>query len=147
MKASQILESGPDWFVVPVQQVYFSGDHLQLPAVTLQTQEQTVVKDEDLLAAGMRSTGESLFETLQAMSEERQWECDRNVDQTGEGMHGKSWNFHQQKFYKGSLQLVNQQVRWHSTIKQNYGCDWLAGGSLEPFTQAVPDYIYSSTSW
>ncbi|MFN8332730.1 MAG: hypothetical protein U0T81_16200 [Saprospiraceae bacterium] len=36
--------------------------------------EQTVIKDEDLLAAGMRSTGESLFEELFRQCEERQWE-------------------------------------------------------------------------
>ncbi len=109
-EASQILESGLIGLLSRFNRFILIGDHLQLPAVTLQTQEQTVIKDEDLLAAGMRSTGESLFERLFRQCEERQWEHAIGMLTRQGRMHEEIMKFPSTKFYKGSLQLVNQQV-------------------------------------
>jgi DNA replication ATP-dependent helicase Dna2 len=69
-EASQILEPQLIGLVYKFKQFILVGDHRQLPAVTAQRAELTLVEDPELNAAGLRDLRESYFERLYRRCEE-----------------------------------------------------------------------------
>lgn len=70
-EASQILEPQLSGLLHKFPQFILVGDHRQLPAVTAQRPENTLVQDPDLNAVGLRDLRESYFERLYRRCEEQ----------------------------------------------------------------------------
>ncbi len=105
-EASQILEPQLVGLLTRFEHFVLIGDHRQLPAVTTQRPEQTVVTDPDLNAIGLTDLRDSYFERLYRLC------LIENMDQhygrlSRQGrMHADIMDFPNRHFYGGFLQTL-----------------------------------------
>lgn len=105
-EASQILEPSLVGILSRVKKFVLIGDHLQLPAIVLQRENQAAVKDEVLRKAGFRSFAESLFERLYRQAVQYKWNWAYSQLQQQGRMHKTIMNFVNTHFYSGSLDVL-----------------------------------------
>jgi DNA replication ATP-dependent helicase Dna2 len=105
-EASQILEPSMAGLMARFSKCLLIGDHLQLPAVVVQTDQETQWQDEALRAEGFINMRESLFERLlrQYNSKGWHWACIQ-LNQQGR-MHQDIMAFPNAHFYGGFLQIL-----------------------------------------
>jgi DNA replication ATP-dependent helicase Dna2 len=105
-EASQILEPSMAGLMARFSKCLLIGDHLQLPAVVVQTEKETLWQDGALCAEGFMNMRESLFERLlrQYSSKGWHWACIQ-LSQQGR-MHQDIMSFPNTHFYGGLLQIL-----------------------------------------
>ena len=105
-EASQILEPALVGLLPQFEQFVLVGDHKQLPAVVVQDETASAVKDEDLKALGLDNLRNSLFERLyrRCMSQQWDWAC-AHLSYQGR-MHEDIMRFPGSHFYEGKLQVL-----------------------------------------
>lgn len=72
-EASQLPDPAMAGILVHFPHYLLIGDHKQLPAVVLQSQEQSEVKDHDLLTIGFHNLRDSVFERMIKRVEKMNW--------------------------------------------------------------------------
>lgn len=89
-----------------VERFILIGDHKQLPAVILQSDEESRVDDACLQDLGLRNLKESLFERLYRGYRERGWEHAYDMLDRQGRMHPGIARFASDCFYEGKLQAL-----------------------------------------
>ena len=107
-EASQILESSLIGILGRVRKFVLIGDHLQLPAVVLQNNDQTVIRDERLVELEITNVATSLFERMYKRAVSAGWNY--AVGQlTHQGrMHIDIMDFVNKYFYKNRLKHLDK---------------------------------------
>lgn len=105
-EASQLLEPQLVGLLPNFEQFILIGDHKQLPAVVVQPDEVSRVKDEHLLGIGLTNLRNSLFERLYKRCQEHRWHwaCGRLRHQGR--MHRDIMRFASENFYEGQLDIL-----------------------------------------
>lgn len=105
-EASQILEPQLVGLLPHFKKFLLIGDHKQLPAVVVQSTDQTEVLDASLRKIGLNNLRNSLFERLYKRCQEEgwHWAYDR-LRQQGR-MHVDIMQFPAQQFYEGQLEAL-----------------------------------------
>ncbi|MCK6691551.1 MAG: DUF559 domain-containing protein [Thermoanaerobaculia bacterium] len=105
-EASQILEPQLIGLLTRFEHFVLIGDHRQLPAVTTQRPEQTIVTDPDLNAIGLTDLRDSYFERLYRLCvSENMHEHYGRLSRQGR-MHADIMYFPNRHFYGGFLQTL-----------------------------------------
>lgn len=106
-EASQILEPQLIGLLTRFEHFTLIGDHRQLPAVTTQRPEMTIVQDDDLHSIGLSDLRDSYFERLyrRCASENWHWALGR-LSYQGR-MHADIMDFPNRYFYDGFLQTLS----------------------------------------
>ncbi|MBK9253932.1 MAG: AAA family ATPase [Saprospiraceae bacterium] len=126
-EASQILEPILVGLLSRFERFIMIGDHKQLPAVVVQSDEACAVKDEELLNAGILSTKMSLFERLYQQCNVSDWDHATGILSQQGRMHQDIMNFPNEQFYGGKLLPLPNLKRLYSTR------NWATNNSLESF--------------
>jgi len=105
-EASQILEPQIIGLLTRFEHFTLIGDHRQLPAVTTQRPEMTLVEDADLCAIGLTDLRDSYFERLYRRCEQEQWDWAYGRLSCQGRMHAQIMEFPNQRFYNGFLQIL-----------------------------------------
>ncbi len=105
-EASQILEPALMGLLPRFEHFTLIGDHLQLPAVVVQSEEASAVRLPDLNQLGLSNMRNSLFERLYRRAREKGWEhAYARLSQQGR-MHADIMHYPNRLFYGGQLQLL-----------------------------------------
>lgn len=105
-EASQILEPQLIGLLTRFDHFILIGDHRQLPAVTTQRPETTLVEDAGLRSVGLNDLRDSYFERLYRRCREQGWRhAYGQLDRQGR-MHADIMAFPNRHFYAGSLQTL-----------------------------------------
>ncbi|MBL7828244.1 MAG: DNA2/NAM7 family helicase, partial [Saprospiraceae bacterium] len=110
-EASQILEPQLVGLLTHFKHVTLIGDHRQLPAVTAQRPENTVVDDAGLNEIGLLDLRDSYFERLYRLCRQNRmdWAYDQ-LEKQGR-MHQQIMDFPGKWFYDGHLKVFNPLVQ------------------------------------
>jgi very-short-patch-repair endonuclease len=112
-EASQILEPQLIGLLTRFDHFVLIGDHRQLPAVTTQAAESTVVQDEALNGLGLYDLRDSYFERLYRRCMDRGWHwAYGQLDRQGR-MHETIMDFPNRYFYEGKLQTLSPESAHH----------------------------------
>jgi len=96
-EASQILEPSIVGLFSNFKKVILIGDHLQLPAVSLQNDATSIIRDEGLTDLGISSTKTSLFHRLYRRCQYKNWH------------HALGMLYHQGRMHKDIMSFANEQ--------------------------------------
>jgi len=109
-EASQILEPMLAGLLPKFKKFILIGDHQQLPAVVLQSPEESRIDDPALHELGLFNMRHSLFERLYKRAREFNWHWayDR-LNEQGR-LHEQLMHFSNQFFYEGCLDLIPNQI-------------------------------------
>lgn len=103
-EASQILEPAILPVLARVPRFVLIGDEKQLPAITLQSPEDTAVKNPALAAIALTDLRDSYFERMLRLGRERGWDyCMGTLRRQGR-MHPEIMRFPNERFYENLLQ-------------------------------------------
>jgi DNA replication ATP-dependent helicase Dna2 len=106
-EASQILEPQLLGLLSRFEHFILIGDHRQLPAVSAQRPESSVVKDPDLNEIGLVDLRDSYFERLYLLCKRKQWHWAYDqLEQQGR-MHEDIMAFPAKWFYDNGLQVFD----------------------------------------
>jgi DNA replication ATP-dependent helicase Dna2 len=105
-EASQILEPMIVGLLSKFKRFIMIGDHKQLPAVVVQPQSHTEVKDEVLRAIGFTNTGTSLFERLYTRSVQQGWSHAYGILSQQGRMHRDLMSYPNTYFYEKKLDVI-----------------------------------------
>lgn len=110
-EASQILEPQIAGLLTHFDHFTLIGDHRQLPAVTAQRAENTLVVDPELNAVGITDLRDSYFERLYRLCQQKDWHwAFGQLSQQGR-MHEDIMQFPGRWFYDGRLEIWNKDVQ------------------------------------
>ena len=105
-EASQILEPALMGLLPRFEHFTLIGDHLQLPAVVVQSEEASAVRLHDLNELGLYNMRNSLFERLYRRAREKKWEhAYARLSHQGR-MHADIMRYPNELFYGGQLKLL-----------------------------------------
>lgn len=102
-EASQILEPMLIGLLTKFKKWIMVGDHKQLPAVVVQNNSDTMVKDEELQRLGISNTAMSLFERLYHHCVTMGWQHAYGILSAQGRMHQDLMEFPNQQFYENKL--------------------------------------------
>jgi len=105
-EATQVLEPMLAGLLPMFKKVLLIGDHRQLAAVVVQPQEHREVKDEALLAIGLKDLGSSYFERYFTRCEEKEWNWAFDRLSFQGRMHRDVMAFASAHFYGGMLNVL-----------------------------------------
>ena len=105
-EASQILESQLCGLLHRFNRFILIGDHMQLPAVTSQTEDESKIQSEFLMNAGFQSLSMSLFERLLQQCKTNEWNHAYEMLTYQGRMHEDLMKFPAQVFYENKLQIL-----------------------------------------
>ena len=105
-EASQILEPQLIGLLTRFEHTILIGDHRQLPAITVQRPENTLVDDPDLCHIGLCDLRESYFERLYRRCREQGWHWAYGQLNRQGRMHADIMDFPNRFFYGGLLQTL-----------------------------------------
>jgi len=109
-EASQILEPMLVGLLPHFSHFTLIGDHLQLPAVVVQSQELSAVRDPDLRDMGLTDLRNSFFERLYKRALQQGW-TNSFAQLSHQGrMHEELMHFPNEHFYKGQLKILPAEV-------------------------------------
>lgn len=107
-EASQILEPQLIGLLTRFDHFVLIGDHRQLPAVTTQSPDTTLVQDETLRTIGLHDLRDSYFERLYRRCIEQGWHwAYGQLDRQGR-MHAEIMDFPNRYFYEGKLRTLSE---------------------------------------
>ncbi len=117
-EASQLLEPSLLGMLTQFEQVVLIGDHKQLPAVVLQDETESAVKDEELNKIGLKNLRNALFERLFHRCIANNWHwAYAQLSHQGR-MHEKIMAFPNEHFYQNTLKILPETVA-HSLQQKN----------------------------
>jgi len=105
-EASQILEPMLVGLLPRLPRFILIGDHKQLPAVVVQSKEESAVSDASLLEIGLHNRRNSLFERLYYLCEKNKWTWAYDMLTHQGRMHGDISEFPNRFFYENELKLL-----------------------------------------
>ncbi len=109
-EASQILEPMLMGLLPQFEHFTLIGDHRQLPAVVVQTEEDSAVGQQDLVELGLTNMRNSLFERLYRQAQKNAWEhAFAQLSHQGR-MHADIMRYPNLLFYKGRLKLLPEPL-------------------------------------
>ncbi len=112
-EASQILEPLLVGLLPKFDRFILIGDHQQLPAVVMQDQADSQVKDELLHQIGLTNLRNALFERLYLRCMENGWDwAYANLSHQGR-MHEDIMMFPNEHFYTGKLRILPESIPFH----------------------------------
>jgi DNA replication ATP-dependent helicase Dna2 len=113
-EASQILEPQIIGLLSKAPKFILIGDHNQLPAIVIQKEKLSKIKEQQLNALGIIDRRNSLFERLYKRCTERNWNwAIGNLNHQGR-MHIAIMDFVNTHFYNNSLKLIDSIKRLES---------------------------------
>lgn len=122
-EASQILEPSLIGLLPYFEKFILVGDHLQLPAVSVQTDKSGEIKDPGLKTHGFSNMKISLFERLFSQLGSRSLDSHRAILRHQGRMHRSIMDFVNGEFYEGGLELVPELPRLLSDDPRIKGLD------------------------
>lgn len=102
-EASQLLEPGILGILSRFEKSILIGDHLQLPSVVQQSEEETKVEDPELQAIGLHNVSNSLFERIYKKCESENWYWATGQLTSQGRMHEEIMAFPNAHFYQNKL--------------------------------------------
>ena len=106
-----------------IERFILIGDHKQLPAIVLQSQEESQIKEPALLEMGLSNLNNSLFERLyKKYKEQNLTACFDILNKQGR-MHPDIAEFPSENFYEGNLGCVglsHQTEKWDNKNRLNF---------------------------
>jgi DNA replication ATP-dependent helicase Dna2 len=105
-EASQILEPSIVGLLAYFSKFILVGDHLQLPAVSVQPDKTSVVTNQDLLELGISNLKMSFFERMYRWHIKNGWTDNLALLQHQGRMHVDIMNFVNRVFYKDALEVI-----------------------------------------
>ncbi len=127
-EASQIIESQLVGLLGHFKKWIMIGDHMQLPAVSIQPAKECSITDEHLVNLGFQSAQISMFERMYKNAEKNNWNQSYGILSKQGRMHSDIMKLADDLYYKGKLELMNP-------LHSSYQCQSL--------TQRYPMTIYS----
>ncbi len=113
-EASQLTEPMLAGLLPRFERVMLIGDHKQLPAVVSQPEHLTRVQDARLSKLGLKDLGNSLFERLFVLYQQKgQHHAFAKLTRQGR-MHAELMAFANEAFYEGNLRLLPEGVASHA---------------------------------
>lgn len=106
-EASQILEPQLIGLLTRFEHFILIGDHRQLPAISTQRPETTLVDDAELGAIGLQDLRESYFERLYRRCQAENWHWAYGQLHRQGRMHADIMDFPNRFFYKGLLKTLS----------------------------------------
>jgi DNA replication ATP-dependent helicase Dna2 len=110
-EASQILEPQLVGLLTRFEHFTLIGDHRQLPAISVQRADHTVVTDPDLNDIGILDLRDSYFERLYLLCKKNQWHWAYDQLELQGRMHEDIMGFPGKWFYENNLQILNSTVQ------------------------------------
>ncbi|HFA49453.1 MAG TPA: hypothetical protein ENJ95_10610 [Bacteroidetes bacterium] len=111
-EASQILEPMLVGLLPHFEQFVLIGDHKQLPAVVVQDEEASAVKDEKLKGIGLLNLRNSLFERLYKKCRKNGWHWAFDQLSHQGRMHADIMRFPAEHFYEGKLKILPKNIAY-----------------------------------
>lgn len=109
-EASQILESQLIGILTRFKRFILIGDHMQLPAVTAQTEDESKIQSELLLQQGFKNLSISYFERMLNTVQQNNWtHCFDMLHFQGR-MHRQLMEFPSKFFYQEKLQSLPDEI-------------------------------------
>jgi len=105
-EASQLPDPAMAGILVHFPHYLLIGDHKQLPAVVLQSQDQSEVKDNDLLTIGFHDLRDSVFERMIKRVEKMKWHWALGKLSFQGRMHREIMTFPGFHFYSDMLKVL-----------------------------------------
>jgi len=105
-EASQLPDPAMAGILVHFPHFLLIGDHKQLPAVVLQSQDQSEVKDHDLLTVGFHDLRDSVFERMIKRVEKMNWHWALGKLSFQGRMHREIMTFPGFHFYSDMLKVL-----------------------------------------
>ena len=105
-EASQLPDPAMAGILVHFPHYLLIGDHKQLPAVVLQSQDQSEVKDQDLLTIGFHNLRDSVFERMIKRVEKMNWHWALGKLSFQGRMHKEIMTFPGFHFYSDMLKVL-----------------------------------------
>jgi DNA replication ATP-dependent helicase Dna2 len=105
-EASQLPDPAMAGILVHFPHYLLIGDHKQLPAVVLQSQDQSEVKDQDLLTIGFHNLRDSVFERMIKRVEKMNWHWALGKLSFQGRMHKEIMTFPGFHFYSDMLRVL-----------------------------------------
>ena len=105
-EASQLPDPAMAGILVHFPHFLLIGDHKQLPAVVLQSQDQSEVKDHDLLTVGFHDLRDSVFERMIKRVEKMKWHWALGKLSFQGRMHREIMTFPGFHFYSDMLKVL-----------------------------------------
>ncbi len=105
-EASQILESQIIGFLSLFKRFILIGDHMQLPAVSAQTTQESKVQSQSLIDMGIRSLSMSFFERLFVQCQKNGWQFTYEMLHYQGRMHDEIMQYPARAFYQGQLYIL-----------------------------------------
>ena len=105
-EASQLPDPAMAGILVHFPHYLLIGDHKQLPAVVLQSQDQSEVKDHDLLTIGFHNLRDSVFERMIKRVEKMNWHWALGKLSFQGRMHREIMTFPGFHFYSDMLKIL-----------------------------------------
>jgi DNA replication ATP-dependent helicase Dna2 len=110
-EASQILEPQLVGLLTRFEHFTLIGDHRQLPAISVQRADNTVVTDPDLNSIGIVDLRDSYFERLYLLCKKNNWHWAYDQLELQGRMHEDIMGFPGKWFYENNLQILNSTVQ------------------------------------
>lgn len=128
-EASQLPDPAMAGILVHFPHYLLIGDHKQLPAVVLQSQDQSEVKDQDLLTIGFHNLRDSVFERMIKRVEKMNWHWALGKLSFQGRMHKEIMTFPGFHFYSDMLKVLPEYADKEKKL-----------------IQPLPDFSYVLTS-
>ncbi len=120
-EASQIIEPMLVGLLQKASKFILIGDHKQLPAVVVQDEKHSEVKDQSLIDIGLHNMRDSLYERLLKNAHVNQWYHAFGILTQQGRMHKSLLQFPNQYFYESKLRIIPNIDRLAiDTIKSNH---------------------------
>ena len=117
-EASQILEPMLVGLLPKFKSFVLIGDHKQLPAVVVQSNELSSIKDGDLQNIGLGNMRNSLFERMYKKCIDENWDWAYAQLSCQGRMHEDIMAFPNKHFYKNSLKILPKTTKRHQLQSQ-----------------------------
>jgi DNA replication ATP-dependent helicase Dna2 len=113
-EASQILEPSIIGLLTFFDKVIFVGDHVQLPAVSQQSDRMGRIEEAELIEVGITQTKMSFFQRLYARCKDQGWEHAHGILRYQGRMHEEIMKVANTVFYDGQLRIIEGLERLSS---------------------------------
>lgn len=126
-EASQILEPGIIGLLSKGIPFILIGDHKQLPAVVVQSDQETCINDTTLAKIRLDNLANSYFERMYTINQQKNWSHSLGVLKHQGRMHEELMTFPNEAFYQGLLEIIpfNQEAQTACLpVNPNADLDW-----------------------
>lgn len=115
-EASQILEPSIIGLLPYFHKYVLVGDHLQLPAVSVQSEKDANIDEEELIDLGIHNMKVSFFERFYRQHVKNGWNHNMSLLDHQGRMHEDIMAFVNEEFYEGALKVIPDVARLTTEI-------------------------------